>query len=98
MMIVSPGSSLDSLQRGPVQWRRSVTLGDIVRLLGDLQSVVGVPAQVQELEETKVSLAPCGKGFCCQQAVPSLKHTSVQHAKASYSAVPHDSHPGCACQ
>ena len=33
-------------------------MGDIVRLLGDLQSVVGVPAQVQELEETKVSKKP----------------------------------------
>ncbi|KAK9861775.1 hypothetical protein WJX84_004517 [Apatococcus fuscideae] len=44
------GSQSRHLQQ---QWRRSVTLGDIVRLLGDLQSVVGVPARVQELEEAK---------------------------------------------
>ena len=41
-----------------MQWRRSVTLGDIVRLLDDLQSVVGVPARVHELEEAKVDTNP----------------------------------------
>ncbi|KAK9815816.1 hypothetical protein WJX72_010122 [[Myrmecia] bisecta] len=35
------------------QWRRSVTLGDIVRLLTDIQSVVDIPQRVQKLEEAK---------------------------------------------
>lgn len=70
---------LDRPQRGTVQWRRSVTLGDIVRLLGDLQSVVGVPAQVQELEETKVSVVPSsGKGQQARRATVAQAHNFLQ--------------------
>lgn len=69
----------DRLQRGAVQWRRSVTLGDIVRLLGDLQSVVGVPAQVQELEETKVSIPPSSrKGQQSSRAMVAQAHSFLQ--------------------
>ena len=35
------------------QWRRGVTLGDTVRLLGDINLVVDSPQRVQRLEEAK---------------------------------------------
>eukprot|EP00891_Asterochloris_glomerata_P001519 jgi/Astpho2/1519/Aster-x0067 len=35
------------------QWRRSVTLGDTVRLLADVRSVVDIPEKLQRLEEAK---------------------------------------------
>ena len=38
-----------------LQWRRSVTLGDTVRLLADVRSVVDIPEKLQRLEEAKVS-------------------------------------------
>lgn len=39
-----------------LQWRRSITLGDIVRLLTDARSVVDVPHRLGQLERNKVSL------------------------------------------
>ena len=44
-----------------LQWRRSVTLGDTVRLLADVRSVVDIPEKLQRLEEAKVGSlhAPC---------------------------------------
>ncbi len=38
-----------------LQWRRSVTLGDTVRLLADVRSVVDIPEKLQRLEEAKVN-------------------------------------------
>lgn len=43
-----------------IQWRRSISLGDTVRLLADAQSVVDVPVRMEHLERTKVE---------CQQAI-----------------------------
>ena len=39
-----------------LQWRRSITLGDIVRLLTDARSVVNVPERLGQLERNKVCL------------------------------------------
>ncbi len=38
-----------------LQWRRSISLGDIVRLLSDARSVVDVPQKLEQLERTKAS-------------------------------------------
>ena len=48
------GAQSSSLQQ---QWRRGITLGDTVRLLGDIKAVVDAPQRVHKLEETKVSLS-----------------------------------------
>lgn len=37
-----------------MQWRRSIVLGDTLRLLMDAQSVVGVPDRLEQLEQSKV--------------------------------------------
>lgn len=37
-----------------VQWKRSVTLDDIVKLLGDVRGFVDIPQQVQSAQEAKV--------------------------------------------
>ncbi|KAL0041965.1 hypothetical protein WJX79_010411 [Trebouxia sp. C0005] len=44
------GAQSRSLQQ---QWRRSISLGDIVRLLSDARSVVDVPWRLEQLERTK---------------------------------------------
>jgi hypothetical protein len=44
------GAQSRSLQQ---QWRRGVTLGDTVRLLSDINSIVDAPQRVQKLEEAK---------------------------------------------
>ncbi|KAA6420596.1 MAG: putative exocyst complex component 4-like, partial [Trebouxia sp. A1-2] len=46
------GAQSRSLQQ---QWRRSISLGDIVRLLSDARSVVDVPWRLEQLERTKAS-------------------------------------------
>ena len=35
-------------------WRRGITMGDTVRLLSDINSIVDTPQRLQKLEETKV--------------------------------------------
>ncbi|DBA83817.1 TPA: hypothetical protein ACH3X1_006340 [Trebouxia sp. C0004] len=44
------GAQSRSLQQ---QWRRSISLGDIVRLLTDARSVVDVPQKLEQLQRTK---------------------------------------------
>ncbi|BDA48578.1 probable exocyst complex component 4 at N-terminal half [Coccomyxa sp. Obi] len=44
------GAQSRSLQQ---QWRRGITLGDTVRLLGDVNSISDAPQRVQKLEEAK---------------------------------------------
>jgi len=44
------GAQSRSLQQ---QWRRGITLGDTVRLLGDINSISDAPQRVQKLEEAK---------------------------------------------
>lgn len=38
-----------------LQWRRSIVLGDTLRLLTDAQSVVDVPDRLEQLEQSKVA-------------------------------------------
>lgn len=38
-----------------LQWKRSVTLDDIVKLLGDVKGFVDIPHQVRAAQEAKVS-------------------------------------------
>ena len=35
-------------------WRRGITMGDTVRLLSDINSIVDTPQRLQKLEEAKV--------------------------------------------
>ena len=48
-----------------VQWKRSVTLDDIVKLLGDVRGFVDIPQQVQSAQEAKVY--PQLQVFDCKQ-------------------------------
>jgi hypothetical protein len=53
------------------QWRRGVTLGDTVRLLGDINLVVDSPQRVQRLEEAKAGHNPPSlTGICSILPVP----------------------------
>ena len=36
-------------------WRRGITMGDTVRLLSDINSIVDTPQRLQKLEEAKAS-------------------------------------------
>lgn len=36
-------------------WRRGITMGDTVRLLSDINSIVDTPQKLQKLEEAKAS-------------------------------------------
>ena len=38
-------------------WRRGITMGDTVRLLSDINSIVDTPQRLQKLEEAKASPA-----------------------------------------
>lgn len=38
-----------------MQWRRSIVLGDTLRLLTDAQSVMGVPSRLEQLTQSKAS-------------------------------------------
>ena len=56
-------------------------MGDIVRLLGDLQSVVGVPARVQELEEAKVSHGSWHRISCAGMNYLAPRRQDRTHAR-----------------
>ena len=47
------GAQSRSLQQ---HWRRGITMGDTVRLLSDIHSIVDTPQRLQRLEEAKASL------------------------------------------
>ena len=47
------GAQSRSLQQ---HWRRGITMGDTVRLLSDINSIVDTPQRLQKLEEAKASL------------------------------------------
>jgi hypothetical protein len=49
------GAQSRSLQQ---HWRRGITMGDTVRLLSDINSIVDTPQRLQKLEEAKASLSP----------------------------------------
>ena len=42
-------------------WRRGITMGDTVRLLSDINSIVDTPQRLQKLEEAKVNPRRLGK-------------------------------------
>ena len=49
------GAQSRSLQQ---HWRRGITMGDTVRLLSDVNSIVDTPQRLQKLEEAKASFSP----------------------------------------
>ena len=50
------GAQSRSLQQ---HWRRGITMGDTVRLLSDIHSIVDTPQRLQRLEEAKARLPGC---------------------------------------
>lgn len=65
-----------------LQWRRSISLGDIVRLLKDAQSVVDVPERLGQLERNKVSMVP-GHLCTCQSTQVHPHPSIVDHTVAA---------------
>ena len=51
-------------------WRRGITMGDTVRLLSDINSIVDTPQRLQKLEEAKVmSLWGALTGAVCKRSL-----------------------------
>lgn len=70
------GAQSRSLQQ---QWRRGITVGDTVRLLGDINSISDAPQRVQKLEEAKACcLRFSGCSLYCEtlHCIPALMQKS----------------------
>ena len=65
------GAQSRSLQQ---HWRRGITMGDTVRLLSDINSIVDTPQRLQKLEEAKASLSPT----CLLASRPENRNTGFQ--------------------
>lgn len=50
-------------------WRRGITMGDTVRLLSDINSIVDTPQRLQKLEEAKVTPHNWERDQLCQQGL-----------------------------
>ena len=66
------GAQSRSLQQ---HWRRGITMGDTVRLLSDIHSIVDTPQRLQKLEEAKASLQ--GHTGACDLPTLPVEHSAT---------------------